>query len=101
MQAEENMCFQIKAYAEYYGATTKFNKTVTVASVKLLSYYILMSKSTDFKGLIIEFPEVLSNFKTVLTTYYSYNVFADIDAKKEFKAPDLMPFPALRSNEIN
>lgn len=91
-QAEKNMCEQIKGYAASLGATEKFNKTVTIASIKVVDHFMQKSKSTDFQGLIKEFPGIITDFRGLLLRHYGYNVFADKRAKQEYLEPDLVPF---------
>ncbi|MEQ8627313.1 hypothetical protein [Ekhidna sp.] len=91
-QAEHNMCNQIKGFAESLGVYDKFNKTVTIASVKAMHHFMQNAKSDNFKDFIQEFPRLLSNFKDILGQHYGFNVFADKRAKREFIAPDLLPF---------
>ena len=91
-QAEQNMCDQIKGFAESLGVYDKFNKTVTIASVKAMNHFMQKAKSNNFKDFIQEFPRLLSNFKDFIGQHYGFNVFADKRAKKEFVEPDLLPF---------
>jgi len=91
-EAEKNMCEQIKGYAESLGVYDKFNKTVTIASVKAMVHFMQKSKAQSFQDFIQEFPRLLTNFKDILSQHYSFNVFADKGAKKEFVEPDLLPF---------
>lgn len=91
-QAEINMCEQIKGYAESLGVYDKFNKTVTVASVKVMNHFMQKSKTNSFDDLMSEFPKLNTNFREILSQHYGFNVFADKKAKKVFIEPDLMPF---------
>ncbi len=90
--AEKNMCDQIKGFAESLGFYDKFNKTVTIASVKTMNHFIQKAKSDNFRDFIQEFPRLLTNFRDLLSKHYGFNVFADRRAKKEFIEPDLLPF---------
>ena len=92
-QAAENMVSQIKTYAEHYGVKEKFNKTVTISAVKIMSHYMSSSSTNSFSELVNEFPILTEDFKSILSQHYSFNVFGDSEAKKEFIAPDLRPFP--------
>ena len=92
VQAEKNMCDQIKGFAESLGGGDKFNKTVTVAAVKAVDHFMQKSKSVNFQDFIKEFPRLLTNFKDLLGQHYGFNVFADKQAKKEYIEPDLLPF---------
>jgi hypothetical protein len=91
-QAEINMCEQIEGFALSLGATDKFNKTVTIASVKVMNHFMEKSESDNFFDFIKEFPRLNTHFKDILGQHYGFNVFADRRAKREFLEPDLMPF---------
>lgn len=91
-QAERNMCEQIKGYAESLGVFDKFNKTVTIASVKAMDHFMQKASATNFPELMKEFPRLLTNFKDLLAKHYGFNVFADKRAKAEYVEPDLLPF---------
>lgn len=91
--AEKNMVNQIKGYAESLGVFDKFNKTVTIASVRTMNHFLNKSKSSSFQELTRLHPELLHDFKGILRQHYSFNVFGDKRAKQEFVEPDLMPFP--------
>jgi hypothetical protein len=91
-QAEINMCEQIKGYAESLGVYNKFNKTVTIASVKVMNHFMKKSQTDNFFDLIVEFPKLNNDFKGLLSQHYGFNVFADKRAKKEYVVPDLLPF---------
>ncbi len=91
-QAEINMCKQIKGYAESLGVFDKFNKTVTIASVKAMDHFMQKTTANTFQGLMEEFPRLLTNFKDILGQHYGFNVFADKRAKQEYVEPDLLPF---------
>lgn len=92
VQAEINMCKQIKEYAESLGVYDKFNKTVTIASVKVMNHFLKKSLTDNFTDMMIEFPKLNSNFREILGQHYGFNVFGDKRAKKEFVEPDLLPF---------
>ncbi len=91
-QAETNMVEQIRGYAAYYGAKDKFNKTVTIAAVKTMQHFMEKSSATSFQDLLKEFPQLANSFRDLLSKHYSFNVFSDPAAKKEFVQPDLLPF---------
>ncbi|MEQ9298622.1 MAG: hypothetical protein RIF33_08665 [Cyclobacteriaceae bacterium] len=91
-QAAQNMCEQIKGYAESLSVPEKFNMTVTIASIKAMHHFMSKAKSDNFKGLTQEFPQLLTDFREIIAQHYSFNVFADLQAKQEYVAPDLLPF---------
>lgn len=90
--AVENLCSQIKTYAEFHGANNKYNATVTYASLHILLKYIGISKTDKFHDLTQEFPVLLYDFKKEIQQYYSWDVFESSKAKKEIFQPDVIPF---------
>ena len=86
------MVDQIKQFAEYYGATEKFNKTVTIAAVKAMNHFMGKATSDGFYDMMKEFPRLSANFKDILRQHYSFNVFSNPRAKKDFILPDLLSF---------
>ena len=92
IQAEKNMCSQIEGYAISLGVRDKFNKTVTIAAVKVVDHFMRKSDTINFTDFIHENPRLLTNFKELLKEHYSFNIFSDKEAKRKFIAPDLAPF---------
>ena len=91
-QSIENMCTQIYDFAIKYGATMKFNATVTYASLQIMYSYIQEGKSDNFSDLMKEFPSLLEDFKGEIQKYYSWDVFRSLEAKTKIHEPDLKPF---------
>jgi len=91
-KAISNLCYQIADFERNFGDGRKFNKTITVASAKVVHHFINKSKSIDYQGLLNEYPRLKSNFKSLIKTHYSLNVFIDKTAKHEYLEPDLTPF---------
>ena len=91
-KAVSNLCYQIADFERNFGDGRKFNKTITVASAKVIHHFINKSKSVDFQGLLNEYPRLKSNFKALLKTHYSLNIFINKTAKHEYLEPDLSPF---------
>ena len=87
-----NLCYQIANFERNFGDGRKFNKTITVASAKVIHHFINKSKSIDYHGLLNEYPRLKSNFKALLKTHYSLNIFINKTAKHEYLEPDLSPF---------
>lgn len=88
----ENMFKQIYDFAIKYGATMKFNATVTYASLQIMNHYMKKAESDNFPDFIKEFPFLKEDFKTVIGTHYSGDVFRSLEAKKEILEPDLVSF---------
>ncbi|WP_437368575.1 hypothetical protein [Maribacter litoralis] len=91
-KAEEHIHDQLFAYVSHLGAGHKYNKTLTIASVKAVYHFMLRSKSDTFKNFILEFPRLKHNFKNLLNAHYGFDIFNSDSAKKEFLEPDLLPF---------
>lgn len=91
-QSIENMCTQIYDFAIKYGATMKFNATVTYASLQIMYHYMNKGESENFPDLMKEFPHLLEDFKGEIQKYYSWDVFRSLEAKAKIHKPDLKPF---------
>ena len=90
--AINNLCIQISDFERKFGDGRKYNKTITVAAIKVIYHFINKSKNLDFKNLLKEYPRLKSNFKTLIKKHYSLNIFIDKTAKHLFLEPDLLPF---------
>ncbi len=88
----ENICEQLFMYAKSKGKEERFNKTVSVAAVKAVHHFTKRSKSDDFKALIKEFPRLKYEFKSLLDSHYSFDIYTAELPKKEYLEPDLHPF---------
>ena len=91
-QSIKNMCTQIYDFAIKYGATMKFNATVTYASLQIMYHYMNKGESLNFSDLMEEFPQLLKDFKTEIQKHYSWDVFRSPEAKANILQPDLEPF---------
>ena len=91
-QAEENIQTQLMNFVEFAGAKEKYHKTLTIAAIKAVDHFIRQSKSSNFKDFISEFPELKTDFKTLINSHYSFDVFNSKKAKNEFLKPDVLSF---------
>ena len=91
-KAISNLCFQIDDFERKFGDGRKFNRTVTVAAVKVVHHFMTKSKSIGYKNLLKDYPRLKGNFKSLIKTHYSLNIFIDKTAKHEYLEPDLAPF---------
>jgi len=90
--AAEHLCFQIAKFDKTFDTGTKFHKTLTIASIKIIANYIQKSFSDDFEEFLEEFPSLNYNFKEIISAHYSYNIFEHPTARVEYLEPDLEPF---------
>lgn len=91
-KAIEKVCQSIRAFDKLHGDGSKFHKTLTVASVKVVRHFMQKSYSANFSDFIQEFPRLKTSFKKLLEQHYGFDLLADQKAKKEYVAPDLIPF---------
>lgn len=91
-KAAKNLCEQIARFDQTFGNGTKFNTTVTIASVKVIEHFVQKSVSGSFTDFMNEFPRLKTNFKDLLAFHYGINIFTDEKAKNIYLEPDLMPF---------
>ena len=91
-KAATTICDQILRFATKHGDPGKFNKTVTIAAVQMVYHFMQKSTSKSFTDFIKEFPRLKNNFKELIASHYSWNIFTADHAKKEYVAPDLLPF---------
>ncbi|MCL9806847.1 hypothetical protein NAT51_15030 [Flavobacterium amniphilum] len=83
---------QIQNYAASLSAKDKYHETITVASIKAVSFFIKKSASENFYDFITENQQLKTHFKQLLATHYSTDIFNSETAKKEFLPPELDPF---------
>lgn len=87
-----SICYQIQQFASKHGDPEKFNKTLTIAAVKTVNHFVQKSNSSNFLDFMTEFPRLKYNFKELLDTHYSFDIFNSVVAKREYLEPDLLSF---------
>lgn len=92
LDACDKVCADISNFDGIHGNGTKFNKTLTVASVKVVHHFMLKTKSPDFKHFLVTHPRLEEAFKELLEQHYSNEVFSNKMAKTTYIEPDLLPF---------
>lgn len=91
-KASEIIVCQIFDYVEHLGATSKFNKTLTIAAVKIVDHFMQKSTVQNFKDFLKEFPRLKDSFIELIRAHYSFDIFQDDNAKKNYIEPDILPF---------
>ncbi len=91
-QAEKNIQKQLQNFVEFVGAKDKYNATLTVAAIRAVGHFKEKSTADNFKYFIKEFPQLKNNFKALIASHYSFDIFNSNKAKTEFLEPDLAPF---------
>ena len=89
-QAEEDIQNQLQNFVEIVGAKDKYHKTLTIVAIRIVNHFMQKSKSNNFADFINEFPQLKFEFKELVNTHYSFNIFNSAKAKTEFLKPDLL-----------
>ncbi|AWH84307.1 hypothetical protein HYN59_03885 [Flavobacterium album] len=85
-----NIVNQLQDYVKILGVTDKFNLTLTIASLKLIDYFVENSKQGSFAEFITEFPQLNTNFSELLTQYYTSGTLHE--TRQSHMEPDIMNF---------
>lgn len=91
-EAIKNVCSHLLNFVTLINAEKKYNKTLTIAATKAVYHFMLKSKSDNFKSFIKEFPRLKTDFKELMDSHYSNDIYFSEKAKKSFIEPDLLPF---------
>lgn len=91
-QAEINLCEDIYRFANHVNYSDKFNKTITIASAKIMDNFMRKSSADSFQDFAKEFPRLIHDFKEILGYHYRMDIFKNDEAKKTYLKPDLLPF---------
>lgn len=83
---------QIQNYVFSLKAEDKFNMTLTIAAIKIVNNFINKSNSVTFSDFILEFPSLENNFKELIATHYSMDIYNSENAKIKYLEPDLLAF---------
>ena len=90
--AFEKYSKQLQNFADKYNAEGKYNATVTFASIQIINHYIKNADAYDFQDVINEFSLLKTNFKEIISAYYSDDIFTSKEAKQHILQPDLKSF---------
>ncbi|MDY8137436.1 hypothetical protein [Aquimarina sp. 2201CG5-10] len=91
-KAVENIGSQLKKFVVHVRATDKYHQTITITAIQAVNHFMKQSKSDNFKDFIIEFPQLKNDFKSLINSHYTMDVFNSEVARKEYIKPDLIPF---------
>ena len=91
-QAITNICSQLINFVSRLGALSKYNKTLTIAAIKAVHHFIKKSNAVSFEEFIREFPRLKYNFRELIASHYSIDVFQSEQAKQDYLQPDLLAF---------
>ena len=88
-QAVKNIQAQLEHYVSHVGATDKYHKTLTIVAIHAVSHFMRRSNCDSFMDFIKEFPQLKTDFKQLINSHYSFNIFDSEKAKKDYIAPDI------------
>ena len=91
-KAELNIQTQLKKYVEHLGAIDKYNKTLTIASIKIVHHFMSRSPLDRFEDFIMKYPRLKYDFKELIGAHYEIDIYNSEIAKKMFIEPDVLPF---------
>ena len=67
--ATDTVCTQLTNFVRHIGAEDKFNKTLTVAAVKMVHHFMQDALADNFFDFSLEFPLLKTNFNGLLASY--------------------------------
>lgn len=88
-KAEKEICRLIINFVSHLNATDKFHTTLTVIATRIVNRFIRLSYTQSFIDLILQNPQLISNFKDLVMEYYSFDIFSNESAKYKFLEPDI------------
>lgn len=83
---------QLKTYVRHLGALDKYNTTLTIAATRAVYHFMLKSETESFQDFIKESPRLKTEFKKLLESHYSLDIFSFDKAKQVYIEPDLCKF---------
>ncbi|MFN8337159.1 MAG: hypothetical protein U0U09_18650 [Cyclobacteriaceae bacterium] len=65
---------------------------MTIAAVHAVHHFLIRSNTKTFTAFINENSQLKTNFKELINTHYSTDIFRSDTARKVFLEPELLPF---------
>ncbi|WP_143032115.1 hypothetical protein [Tenacibaculum sp. MAR_2009_124] len=91
-RAEQDIQKQLLNFDVIVGKGDKYHTTLTIISIRIVNHFMRQAKSNNFVNFINEFPQLKLEFRELINTYYSYDIFESKEAKTKFLEPDLIDF---------
>jgi len=91
-QALRNIEQQLFQFVTHLNEQDKYHHTLTHVAVHMVHHFIKKSNATHFEAFLYEFPKLKSDFRSLVTAHYSFDIFNSEEAKKTYIAPDTAPF---------
>lgn len=91
-QAIQNIENQLKKFVAHVGAKNKYHQTLTIVAVRVVHHFAQQAKEKSFQSFIQQFPDLKNNFKQLINSHYTYDVFNSEKARILYQEPDADPF---------
>jgi len=89
--AVSNICRAIQAYAESLGARDKFNMTITVAIMQIMSKRLNDVSDKSWQDFCAKNPDIMEDALSLLLSHYSREKLFSNTAKLVILRPDIKP----------
>ncbi len=86
----DNIRSQLKNYVNHIGATGKYHETITIAAIKIINNMMAQIQTKSFNEIIKLKPMLLTNFKYLINSHYSFDVFTSSKARITYIKPDVV-----------
>lgn len=83
---------QLKEYVVFAGAADKYNHTLTLAAIYAVDHFRSKTAPASFPDFIKQFPELKNQFRELMQSHYSFDIFKSPEARHTFMQPDLAAF---------
>ena len=90
--ARKNISNQIINFVKHLGAQDKYNHTLTIAAVEIVHHFMQHTPRDNFFDFILASPRLKTNFKELIASHYSFDIFTSDAARKKYLEPDLVAF---------
>jgi len=90
--AKKNIEHQIRKFVKHVGAEDKYHQTITIASIEAVYHFMKRSTAKDFETFIEQNSELKTDFKNLISSHYSQNIFNSQKARIEYVEPNIQPF---------
>ena len=91
-KAEKAIQEQIERFVAHVGAQHKYHKTLTIAAIKAVGHFMEKSTTDNFPDFISENPQLKKDFKSLINSHYSFDIFSSEEARTSYVEPDVLPF---------
>ncbi|MDW3645848.1 MAG: hypothetical protein R8P61_02145 [Bacteroidia bacterium] len=91
-KAEKGIQDQIENFVAHVGAKDKYHKTLTIVAIKAVGHFMEKSATDNFSDFLAENLQLKKDFKSLINSHYSFDIFSSKEAKTSYIKPDLVPF---------